>query len=181
MIVTVFYQTFFRNSNLVDFSFHGSLQVRYSIWIDFWICTPCWDTFSWFCYHTWSCYYWASFVYFVVMDVSTSFGDSRGTLWLPFSLEPVKFVSVLWRVSWYALSRWSHIWKYLYFYTHPLLAKFIFLLHYNSADFHDYHHRLLYTKSGNYSSTFIYMDWWVICRICYLYFLDAYYGLIFIF
>lgn len=29
-----------------------------------------------------------------------------------------------------------------------------------SADFHDYHHRLLYTKSGNYSSTFVYMDWW---------------------
>nr|VDD08282.1 unnamed protein product [Brassica rapa] len=27
------------------------------------------------------------------------------------------------------------------------------------ADFHDYHHRLLYTKSGNYSSTFVYMDW----------------------
>jgi 4-alpha-methyl-delta7-sterol-4alpha-methyl oxidase len=27
------------------------------------------------------------------------------------------------------------------------------------ADFHDYHHRLLYTKSGNYSSTFTYMDW----------------------
>ncbi|GFP91194.1 methylsterol monooxygenase 2-2 [Phtheirospermum japonicum] len=27
-----------------------------------------------------------------------------------------------------------------------------------SADFHDYHHRLLYTKSGNYSSTFVYMD-----------------------
>ncbi|CAL0314043.1 unnamed protein product [Lupinus luteus] len=26
------------------------------------------------------------------------------------------------------------------------------------ADFHDYHHRLLYTKSGNYSSTFTYMD-----------------------
>lgn len=28
-----------------------------------------------------------------------------------------------------------------------------------SSDFHDYHHRLLYTKSGNYSSTFMYMDW----------------------
>lgn len=35
-------------------------------------------------------------------------------------------------------------------------------LHFNSADFHDYHHRLLYTKSGNYSSTFVYMDWWVL-------------------
>ncbi|KAK2428413.1 sterol 4-alpha-methyl-oxidase 2-2 [Trifolium repens] len=29
---------------------------------------------------------------------------------------------------------------------------------YGGADFHDYHHRLLYTKSGNYSSTFTYMD-----------------------
>lgn len=28
-----------------------------------------------------------------------------------------------------------------------------------SANFHDYHHRVLYTKSGNYSSTFVYMDW----------------------
>jgi plant 4alpha-monomethylsterol monooxygenase len=29
----------------------------------------------------------------------------------------------------------------------------------NSSDFHDYHHRVLYTKSGNYASTFVYMDW----------------------
>eukprot|EP00850_Spirogloea_muscicola_P010432 SM000061S19259 [mRNA] locus=s61:395892:398087:+ [translate_table: standard] len=34
-----------------------------------------------------------------------------------------------------------------------------FLPLYGGADFHDYHHRLLYTKSGNYASTFIYMDW----------------------
>ncbi|BAT99580.1 methylsterol monooxygenase 2-2 [Vigna umbellata] len=34
-----------------------------------------------------------------------------------------------------------------------------FLPLYGGADFHDYHHRLLYTKSGNYSSTFTYMDW----------------------
>lgn len=33
------------------------------------------------------------------------------------------------------------------------------LLLFPRADFHDYHHRLLYTKSGNYSSTFVYMDW----------------------
>eukprot|EP00249_Psilotum_nudum_P011905 c23455_g1_i4 orf=371-1264(-) len=37
------------------------------------------------------------------------------------------------------------------------LSKFIPL--YGGADFHDYHHRLLYTKSGNYASTFTYMDW----------------------
>ncbi|KAG2673339.1 hypothetical protein I3843_13G074100 [Carya illinoinensis] len=34
-----------------------------------------------------------------------------------------------------------------------------FLPLYGGSDFHDYHHRLLYTKSGNYSSTFTYMDW----------------------
>ncbi|XP_030447282.1 methylsterol monooxygenase 2-2 [Syzygium oleosum] len=34
-----------------------------------------------------------------------------------------------------------------------------FLPIYGGADFHDYHHRLLYTKSGNYASTFVYMDW----------------------
>lgn len=33
-----------------------------------------------------------------------------------------------------------------------------FLPIYGGSDFHDYHHRLLYTKSGNYSSTFVYMD-----------------------
>lgn len=33
------------------------------------------------------------------------------------------------------------------------------LIYFFSSDFHDYHHRLLYTKSGNYSSTFVYMDW----------------------
>ncbi|KAL2349370.1 hypothetical protein Fmac_003370 [Flemingia macrophylla] len=37
------------------------------------------------------------------------------------------------------------------------LANFLPL--YAGADHHDYHHRLLYTKSGNYSSTFTYMDW----------------------
>lgn len=34
-----------------------------------------------------------------------------------------------------------------------------FLPLYGGSDYHDYHHRLLYTKSGNYSSTFVYMDW----------------------
>lgn len=34
-----------------------------------------------------------------------------------------------------------------------------FLPLYGGAEYHDYHHRLLYTKSGNYSSTFVYMDW----------------------
>ncbi|GJY87036.1 methylsterol monooxygenase 2-2 [Tanacetum coccineum] len=34
-----------------------------------------------------------------------------------------------------------------------------FLPLYGGSDFHDYHHRLIYTKSGNYSSTFVYMDW----------------------
>ncbi|KAK1265072.1 Methylsterol monooxygenase 2-2 [Acorus gramineus] len=29
---------------------------------------------------------------------------------------------------------------------------------YERADFHDYHHRVLYTKSGNYFATFVYMD-----------------------
>lgn len=36
-------------------------------------------------------------------------------------------------------------------------SKFIPL--YGGADFHDYHHRVLYTESGNYASTFTYMDW----------------------
>lgn len=45
-------------------------------------------------------------------------------------------------------------------YCHCCLTSFTFIKSY-SADFHDYHHRLLYTKSGNYSSTFVYMDWWV--------------------
>jgi len=34
-----------------------------------------------------------------------------------------------------------------------------FLPLYGGSDFHDYHHRVLYTKSGNYASTFVYMDW----------------------
>ncbi|KAG6530096.1 hypothetical protein ZIOFF_012317 [Zingiber officinale] len=34
-----------------------------------------------------------------------------------------------------------------------------FLPLYGGAEFHDYHHRVLYTKSGNYASTFVYMDW----------------------
>lgn len=34
-----------------------------------------------------------------------------------------------------------------------------FLPLYGGAEFHDFHHRVLYTKSGNYASTFMYMDW----------------------
>eukprot|EP00475_Leptophrys_vorax_P042428 TRINITY_DN80004_c0_g1_i1.p1 TRINITY_DN80004_c0_g1~~TRINITY_DN80004_c0_g1_i1.p1 ORF type:complete len:278 (+),score=8.52 TRINITY_DN80004_c0_g1_i1:56-889(+) len=34
-----------------------------------------------------------------------------------------------------------------------------FIPFYGGADYHDYHHRCVYTDSGNYSSTFIYMDW----------------------
>ncbi|XVE71502.1 hypothetical protein DITRI_Ditri10aG0156000 [Diplodiscus trichospermus] len=34
-----------------------------------------------------------------------------------------------------------------------------FLPLYGGAEFHDYHHRLPYIKSGNYASTFVYMDW----------------------
>lgn len=34
-----------------------------------------------------------------------------------------------------------------------------FIPFYGGADFHDYHHRCIYTKSGNYASTFTYMDW----------------------
>nr|XP_043609713.1 methylsterol monooxygenase 2-2 isoform X1 [Erigeron canadensis] len=37
--------------------------------------------------------------------------------------------------------------------------NFFFFLEILRSDFHDYHHRLIYTKSGNYSSTFVYMDW----------------------
>lgn len=53
-----------------------------------------------------------------------------------------------------------------------LLPRFTWLLSWSisklynlqllSADFHDYHHRVLYTKSGNHSSTSTYMDWEVI-------------------
>nr|KJB83741.1 hypothetical protein B456_013G261900 [Gossypium raimondii] len=41
-----------------------------------------------------------------------------------------------------------------------------FLPLYGGADFHDYHHRLLYTKSGNYSSTFVYMDCTLVLHLC---------------
>ncbi|CAD6209387.1 unnamed protein product [Miscanthus lutarioriparius] len=34
-----------------------------------------------------------------------------------------------------------------------------FLPLYGGSDFHDHHHCVLYTKSGNYASTFVYMDW----------------------
>uniref|UniRef100_A0A166E156 Fatty acid hydroxylase domain-containing protein n=1 Tax=Daucus carota subsp. sativus TaxID=79200 RepID=A0A166E156_DAUCS len=41
-----------------------------------------------------------------------------------------------------------------------------FLPLYGGADFHDYHHRQLYTKSGNYSSTFVYMEWYKSSILC---------------
>eukprot|EP00245_Coleochaete_scutata_P005211 TRINITY_DN18583_c0_g2_i1.p1 TRINITY_DN18583_c0_g2~~TRINITY_DN18583_c0_g2_i1.p1 ORF type:complete len:290 (-),score=54.70 TRINITY_DN18583_c0_g2_i1:772-1599(-) len=67
-------------------------------------------------------------------------GPHLFTLWLWMSVRVIETVE--------AHSGYDFPWSF---------AKFFPL--YGGADFHDYHHRLLYTKSGNYSSTFVYMDW----------------------
>ena len=55
------------------------------------------------------------------------------------------------------------VWSSSSFTKYKLFIMLLFVLKFcfptSRADFHDYHHRLLYTKSGNYSSTFTYMDW----------------------
>lgn len=56
-------------------------------------------------------------------------------------------------------------WSYM-FCVHSYCCFWLWFHKFCSADFHDYHHRLLYTKSGNYSSTFVYMDWWVFGLCC---------------
>lgn len=76
-----------------------STQIRHALRTDFRICTPRWDTVSWFCNHYWPCHYWASSDDFMVMDGSQSAGDSWGSLWLPFPMEPFKLSANIWGVS----------------------------------------------------------------------------------
>ena len=75
------------------------LKVCYTIWTYFWICSSCWDTFPWICYHNWSCCHWTPLGNPLVMDGSESPGDSWGALWIPFSLESLKLLSIVWGVS----------------------------------------------------------------------------------
>ncbi|ONK62189.1 uncharacterized protein A4U43_C07F1300 [Asparagus officinalis] len=67
-------------------------------------------------------------------------GPHLFTLWLWMSLRVIETVE--------AHSGYDFPWS-------P--SKFLPL--YGGAEFHDFHHRVLYTQSGNYSSTFTYMDW----------------------
>lgn len=133
------------------------LQVCYSIWTDFWICSPCWNPVSRLRHDNWSCNYWTSFDNTLVMDDAASSRDSWGTLWLSFSMEPLKFLAFIWRVS---NIFFLFLDKFHFFFSFSMASWKNLLFFICSADFHDYHHRLLYTKSGNYSSTFVYMDWW---------------------
>lgn len=130
-----------------------NIQVCYSVRVDFWICSSCWNIIPWLCHHHWSGHYGTSSIHTVVVDDSKSIGDCWGAQWVPLSLESFKLSSSIWRVS---------------------LAPFVcgcgkcvcctiswYLFGcFNRAEFHDFHHRVLYTKSGNYASTFTYMDWW---------------------
>jgi len=50
---------------------------------------------------------------------------------------------------------WHQPFSFGYFVYFSIVKIYISI---SRADFHDYHHHFLYTKSGNYSSTFIYMD-----------------------
>lgn len=137
-------------------------QICYTIWTDLRICSSCWDTVPWICYNSWSCYHWTASDNSLAMDGSQSPRDSWGTLWLPFPVEPLKLFTSVWRVS-------LELWIFLLYIWYPfIIKKFLtYIFHtFHSADFHDYHHRLLYTKSGNYSSTFTYMDWYVFTLFC---------------
>ena len=146
---------------IVPKSFFYLVKVCYTIWTYLWICSSCWDTFPWICYYYWSCSYWSSLDDSLDMDDFESPGDSWGALWLPFSMESFKFHSLVWGVSVMFLSLDIIHWIYS---TIVLIVKLCILIF--RADFHDYHHRLLYTKSGNYSSTFTYMDWYVFHTFC---------------
>lgn len=78
----------------------GYVQICYTFWTDFGICSPGWDIIPWLCYNCRSCHNWASSDHSVVMDGTQSAGDSWGTLWLPFPMEPLQLLTFIWRVSW---------------------------------------------------------------------------------
>lgn len=91
-----------------DFTYKMAVQacsqcsswIRNTIWFDIWVCTSCWDLVPWFCYNYWTCHYWASPIHAMAVDEFASVGNSRGTLWLWFSLELFKTIPRVWR-SWF--------------------------------------------------------------------------------
>lgn len=77
-------------------------------------------------------------------------------------MEPIKLYTCVWRVGVYILYPLCELSLVLLLHScFHLSLMYTCFINFFRADFHDYHHRLLYTKSGNYSSTFVYMDWWV--------------------
>ena len=75
------------------------LQVCNTFWINFWICSSSWNFIPWVCYNFRPCYHRASPNNSLAVDGSESSGDSRGTLWLSFPMEPFKLSASIWRVS----------------------------------------------------------------------------------
>lgn len=75
------------------------VQICYTVWTNIGICSPSWDTVPWFCHNCWTCHHWAPSEYSLVMDGTKSPRDGWSTLWLPFSLEHLQFLTFVWGVS----------------------------------------------------------------------------------
>lgn len=88
-------------TNGIDSGLLGNkhVQICYTFWTDFWICSPWWDTVPWFCDYHRSCHHRSPSNNTLVVDGTSSAWDSWGTLWLPFPMEPLKLHSFVWRVS----------------------------------------------------------------------------------
>lgn len=75
------------------------MQACYPIWVDCWVCSSCWNINAGFWYRPWSCLDRSPSVHSLVMGVTENCGDSGGSLWVWFSLEPFKVLAFVWRVS----------------------------------------------------------------------------------
>lgn len=76
-------------------------QVCNTLWIDFRICSSCWNSVPGIRYYCWSYDHWASSDNSLVVDDGESPWDGWGSLWLPFPMEPLKLLAVIWGVGHY--------------------------------------------------------------------------------
>ena len=76
-----------------------SVQICHTLWVNFWICPPCWNFVLGIRHGYWSCSYWPSFVHPMALDGVEGIGDSWSSQRLPLPMEPIKFPSTVWRVS----------------------------------------------------------------------------------
>lgn len=86
-------------------------QICYTIWLNFRICTPCWNFVPGICHGCWPCPDWPSLVHPMAVDGVEGDRDGWSSQWISLPLEPIKFPATVWRVSKLESANVLHLWQ----------------------------------------------------------------------